>query len=75
MPYQKPEHLSKDEILKQCHDAVPTEARNRMGCDESWYNPFFAISNVFTDKQLNDMGEQELNNLVMLADAICSALY
>lgn len=67
--------MTKEEILNNVKNAVPTKARNSMGCNESWYDPYFAMKAVFTDGELGAMTEQELNNLYKLADQISDALY
>lgn len=36
--------MTKEEILNNVKNAVPTTARNSMGCNESWYDPYFAIN-------------------------------
>ena len=67
--------MTKEEILDNVKKAVPTTARNSMFCDESWYDPYFAMKEVFTEGELGAMTEQELNNLYKLADKISEALY
>lgn len=51
------------------------DARNRMGCDENWYNPYYAIKNTFPREEIAKMTDQEIRNLIKLADAIAGALY
>ena len=67
--------MTKEELLNNVKNAVPTTARNSMGCNESWYDPYFAMKEVFTEGELGAMTEQELNNLYKLADKISEALY
>ena len=67
--------LKKEELLDNVKKAVPTTARNSMGCNESWYDPYFAMKMVFTEEELNSMTESELNHLYTLADKISEALY
>jgi len=67
--------MTKTEILKKVRDCVKTTAVNRMGCSEDWYNPFYAMKEVFGIEELEDMSEKELNNLVRLGDGISAALY
>ena len=49
--------------------------RNSMGCNESWYDKHYAISRTFTKEQVNAMSDDELNNLLKLAETIQEALY
>lgn len=46
-----------------------------MGCSENWYNAYFAISETFSMEEIEAMSENELNNLVKLADNIAEGLY
>lgn len=46
-----------------------------MGCDENWYDPYYAVANTFDDEELKAMPEQELENLLKLAKTIGDALY
>jgi len=46
-----------------------------MGCSENWYNSYYAIKHTFTIEELEAMSEQELNNLIKLADNIAEGLY
>ena len=52
-----------------------TIRRNIMGADESWYDPYYAISKTFTEKETDDMSDNELKNLIKLSEAITEALY
>jgi hypothetical protein len=67
--------MKKEEILANCKAAQFTTARNSMGCNESWYDPYFAMKSVFTEEELEAMPESELNHLFRLADKISEALY
>lgn len=49
--------------------------RNRMGCDESWYDPYYSIKKSFDIEELENMTEDQIYNLVVLATNIGSALY
>ena len=50
--------MTKEEILNNVKNAVPTTARNSMGCNESWYDPYFAMKEVFTEGELAAVREQ-----------------
>ena len=67
--------MKKEEILESVTKAVPTTACNSMCCNESWYDQYFAMKMVFTEAELSEMSESELNHLYMLADKISEALY
>lgn len=52
-----------------------TEARNRMGCNESWYNPDYAIQNTFSREEIEAMSELEVDNLLRLANMLSEVFY
>lgn len=49
--------------------------RNSMGCNESWYNSYYAIKETFSVDEIESMTENEVDNLVRLGDSIAEALY
>ena len=49
--------------------------QNRMGCDESWYNSYYAIKEIFPVEEIESMSVKEVDNLVRLANNIADALY
>ena len=63
--------------LKRYYDGMAyiTEGQNRMGCSESWYDPYYAISQTFDADTVDKMEDAELENLIKLAEAIQGALY
>ncbi len=67
--------MNKDELLFNIVNVETVKERNIMGCSENWYNPYYAIKKTFTYKELEKMSEEELNNLVKLAEAISEGLY
>lgn len=67
--------MNRDEILMNIATVEHTKAQNSMGCSENWYNPYYAIKQTFTYNELEKMSENELNNLVKLAEAISEGLY
>lgn len=46
-----------------------------MGCLELWYDSYFAIKQTFTYKEIYNMSENEIANLLKLAENIQEALY
>jgi len=67
--------MTKKEILDGIESAVRTDARNSMGCNESWYNSYYAIRQTFGIDRCKKMSENELNLLVELADSMSDAFY
>jgi len=69
--------MSREELLLVIKESrkPKTDARNRMGCSENWYDSHYAIANTFTDGELDQMSESELNNLVKLADRMSEAFF
>lgn len=53
----------------------PITARNRMGCSEAWYDPYYAIKQTFTTTEIEKMSSHEIANLVKLAKQIAEGLY
>lgn len=49
--------------------------RNSMGCDESWYDSYYAIKETFSVEEIESMSENEVDNLVCLGNNIANALY
>lgn len=46
-----------------------------MGCNENWYNSYYAITKTFTIEEINSMSDKEVENLVRLGDSISEAFY
>lgn len=67
--------MTKEEIINEIKNLKTTNTRNSMGCSENWYNAYFAISETFSMEEIETMSENELNNLVKLADNIAEGLY
>ena len=69
--------LTKTLILQKVKEARANkqDVRNRMGCLENWYNPFWSIGQTFTDDELESMTDNELKNLYKLAENISDGLY
>lgn len=67
--------MSKEKLLKYLDAPVETTARNRMGCSENWYDPYYAMKETFTREQIENMSESEIQNLLKLAQNISEGLY
>ena len=67
--------MSKEKLLKYLDAPVETTARNRMGCSENWYDPYYAMKETFTREQIENMLESEIQNLLKLAQNISEGLY
>ena len=65
----------KEKVLNYINNPILVPGRNRMGCDENWYNPYFAIKETFDLQYIQLMTIQEVNDLVKLARTIGDALY
>lgn len=65
----------KEKLLEYINKPVLTTARNRMGCDENWYNSYFAIKETFSIEEINSMSDKEIENLVRLGDSMSEAFY
>ena len=65
----------KEKLIEYINKPVLTDARNRMGCSENWYNAYYAIKETFSIDEIKSMDNKEIKNLVKLADSIGEALY
>lgn len=65
----------KAKLLDYLEKPVTTSAQNSMGCSENWYNPFFAVTQTFSKEEIEAMSEQEVCNLMKLAEKIADGLY
>ena len=65
----------KEKLMEYINKPIVTDARNRMGCSENWYNPYYAIKETFSIDEIQSMSDKEIDNLVKLADEIGMALY
>jgi len=71
--------MTKKEVLQKIADCFDvsklTNARNSMGVSENWYNAFYLTGKCFTTDELSAMSEDELNNLIKLAEFAADAFY
>ena len=67
--------MNRDEIINEIINCKKTPGHNIMGTSESWYNPYYAIQQTFTENEIKNMSENELNNLIKLADKLAEAFY
>lgn len=65
----------KEKVFEYMKNPVTTNARNRMGCNENWYNPYYAITETFDEEEISRMSDIEIEHLVELAGFIAEALY
>lgn len=62
-------------LLEFYSNPETTTALNRMGCSENWYNPYYAITQTFSVSEIGIMADEEIDNLVRLAQNISDYLY
>lgn len=65
----------KEKLIEYINKPIVTDARNKMGCSENWYNAYYAIKETFSIEEIQSMSDKEVENLVRLADEIGLALY
>lgn len=65
----------KEKLFEYINKPTVTAARNRMGCSENWYNPYYAIKQTFSTDEIERMTNKEVENLVRLANNLGMALY
>lgn len=68
---------NKEDLLKYIASFKKPEKikRNFMGCDENWYDSYYAIKETFSVEEIESMSDSEVDALVRLGDAIAQALY
>ena len=67
--------MNKKEIIEKIKNYKLTRERNFMGCMEDWYNFEFAMKQTFTIKEIEQMTDNEIDNLLKLATNIQEGLY
>jgi len=70
----------KEEILKKIKETISTESyrsngANIMGVCENYYNPDYLIGKCFKEEELEKMDENELDNLLKLAEFASEVFY
>lgn len=66
---------NKMRVLDRMECKTETTARNSMGCSENWYDPPWAIAQTFTRDEILAMRDEEVDNLIKLAETIGEGLY
>jgi hypothetical protein len=61
------EKHTKELILSKVLASTPTYGRNSMGCNESFYDPYFMLYKCFDTTALQEMTESELNIALRVA--------
>lgn len=64
----------KEVMLNYFEHPFLTNNLNKMNCDCNYYNPYFAISKAFKEKEVQKMTETEIKNLLHLANIISDGL-
>lgn len=71
--------MTKDELIKLIKDSEVVEskntARNSMGCSESFYNAYYMVRKCFTDEELESKTEDQLQDLIKLAEFAGEVFY
>lgn len=67
--------MKADELLKDIKDYKGTDARNRMGCSEGWYDFTFAMMKTFTEDEIKNMTDHEIELLEKLHSEVAEGLY
>ena len=69
----------KEKIIKEIEEAVKikpySQGRNSMGASESYYNPDYMVGKCFSITELKRMSEEELLNLLRLANFASDVFY
>lgn len=65
----------KQELIEYLIPEPGSVGKNIMGCDENWYNSFYAIRQTFSVEEIEMMSDKEVNDLLKLANEISEALY
>ena len=54
---------------------LPSNQRNRMGCSESWYDCYYAITQTLTEEEVKHLDDDTIELLVRCVSAVQEALY
>jgi hypothetical protein len=65
----------KQEILNAYHQPDVNHRQNRMGADDAWYDVDYAITQVFTQEQVREISDDEIDHLVLLGERMSEMLY
>lgn len=63
------------ELIKKYKETNLKSEINSRGRNESWYINIYAIYNTFSEEEILEMTEHEINLLIKLADKMSEALY
>jgi hypothetical protein len=67
--------MTKQELLRQISQISLTNATNRMGVSENFYNPEYLISQAFEKEILEALTDREAELLYQLAEFAGEAFY
>lgn len=68
-------YLTGKELIEDYKTTQWTTARNSMGCSENWYNEIFSIYNTFSEEEILNMSEREIELLMRLGLKMSEAFY
>ena len=69
------EPMTREKMLEKIKNIEETKNQNIMGCSENWYNPYYAIREVFTKEEIEAMSDKEVDDLYRLATTIQEYLW
>lgn len=52
-----------------------TDALNRMGCSENWYDCYYAVTQTLTPDEVEEMSDVDLDKLIRVVSAVQEGLY
>ena len=73
MIVRRPPRATLEHYYNNKHQSCGT--RNRMGCSEDWYDPYYAITQTLHWNEVDDMSDEQLASLIKVVCAVQEALY
>ena len=58
----------KEKLLNDIKNPELTSYRNSMGKSENWHNPYYSITQTFSEEEIKNMSDEQVEKLMTLAN-------
>lgn len=58
----------KEKLLNDIKNSELTSYRNSIGESENWHNPYYSITQTFSEEEIKNMSDEQVEKLMMLAN-------
>ena len=58
----------KEKLLNYIENSELTSYRNSMGKSENWNNPYYSITQTFSEEEIKNMSDEQVEKLMALAN-------